>query len=234
MPAMPSQEVAAVDDGRTPPTRPRKRGTTSRPRGRHSGDVLLDAASALMIERNSITITFTEIAARAGLNSALIHYRFGGKDGLFRALIERDVGGTFPMLADLVRADLPAVRKLDLHIRAITQTYFDHPYINRLVAVLAQDVEGEGARFVSERVVRPLHEAQAAILAQGQAEGVFRAVDPMLFYFSLIGACDHLFQARYALKWAFAVGDIDDTLRRDYAQHVLGLLMGSLMVRPGE
>jgi AcrR family transcriptional regulator len=231
---MPSQEVAAADHGRTPPARSRKGSATSRRRGRHSGDVLLDAASALMIERNSITVTFAEIAARAGLNSALIHYRFGGKDGLFRALIERDVGGTFPMLAELVRADLPAVRKLDLHIRAITQTYFDHPYINRLVAVLTQDVEGEGARFVSERVVRPLHEAQAAILAQGQAEGVFRAVDPMLFYFSLIGACDHLFQARYALKWAFAVGDIDDSLRRDYAQHVLGLLMGSLMVRPGE
>ncbi|WP_066712541.1 TetR family transcriptional regulator [Sphingomonas adhaesiva] len=231
---MPSQEVAAADHGRTPPARSRKRSTTSRRRGRHSGDVLLDAASARMIERNSITVTFAEIAARAGLNSALIHYRFGGKDGLFRALIERDVGGTFPMLAELVAADLPAVRKLDLHIRAITQTYFDHPYINRLVAVLTQDVEGEGARFVSERVVRPLHEAQAAILAQGQAEGVFRAVDPMLFYFSLIGACDHLFQARYALKWAFAVGDIDDSLRRDYAQHVLGLLMGSLMVRPGE
>lgn len=231
---MPSQEVAAADHGRTPPARSRKRSTTSRRRGRHSGDVLLDAASALMIERNSITVTFAEIAARAGLNSALIHYRFGGKDGLFRALIERDVGGTFPMLAELVAADLPAVRKLDLHIRAITQTYFDHPYINRLVAVLTQDVEGEGARFVSERVVRPLHEAQAAILAQGQAEGVFRAVDPMLFYFSLIGACDHLFQARYALKWAFAVGDIDGSLRRDYAQHVLGLLMGSLMVRPGE
>ncbi|PZU77551.1 MAG: TetR family transcriptional regulator [Sphingomonas sp.] len=219
MPAMPSQEVAAADHGRTPPARSRKRSTTSRRRGRHSGDVLLDAASALMIERNSITVTFAEIAARAGLNSALI---------------ERDVGGTFPMLAELVAADLPAVRKLDLHIRAITQTYFDHPYINRLVAVLTQDVEGEGARFVSERVVRPLHEAQAAILAQGQAEGVFRAVDPMLFYFSLIGACDHLFQARYALKWAFAVGDIDGSLRRDYAQHVLGLLMGSLMVRPGE
>ncbi|WP_286880918.1 hypothetical protein [Sphingomonas sp.] len=216
---MPSQEVAAADHGRTPPARSRKRSTTSRRRGRHSGDVLLDAASALMIERNSITVTFAEIAARAGLNSALI---------------ERDVGGTFPMLAELVAADLPAVRKLDLHIRAITQTYFDHPYINRLVAVLTQDVEGEGARFVSERVVRPLHEAQAAILAQGQAEGVFRAVDPMLFYFSLIGACDHLFQARYALKWAFAVGDIDGSLRRDYAQHVLGLLMGSLMVRPGE
>lgn len=231
---MPSQEVAAVDQGGAPPARSRKGSATSRRRGRHSGDVLLDAASALMIERNSITVTFAEIAARAGLYSALIHYRFGGKDGLFRALIERDVGGTFPMLAELVRADLPAVRKLDLHIRAITQTYFDHPYINRLVAVLTQDVEGEGARFVSERVVRPLHEAQAAILAQGQAEGVFRAVDPMLFYFSLIGACDHLFQARYALKWAFAVGDIDDSLRRDYAQHVLGLLMGSLMVRPGE
>ncbi|MEH3038311.1 MAG: TetR family transcriptional regulator [Sphingomonas adhaesiva] len=208
--------------GARAPVRPRKRD------GRHSGDVLLDAASGLMIERNSITVTFNEIAARAGLNSALIHYRFGGKSGLFRALISRDVGGTFPMLEDLVAADLPAEEKLTRHIQAIIKTYFEHPYLNRLIAALSQEVDGEGARFISERVVQPLARAQAAILAQGEAEGVFRHIDPMLFYFSLIGACDHLFQARYALKWAFGVPDIDDALRRDYARHVIALLLDSV------
>ncbi len=208
--------------GARAPVRPRKRD------GRHSGDVLLEAASALMIERNSITITFTEIAARAGLNSALIHYRFGGKSGLFRALISRDVGGTFPALEDLVAADLPAEEKLIRHIHGIIKTYFEHPYINRLIAALSQEVDGDGARFISERVVQPLARAQGAILAQGEAEGVFRRIDPMLFYFSLIGACDHLFQARYALKWAFGVADIDDALRRDYARHVIALLLDSV------
>ena len=95
---MPSQS-AAVPGRSRPDARPRRRRHK-----RHSGDVLLDAASALMIERNSITVTFSDIAARAQLNSALIHYRFGGKAGLFRALIERDVGGTFPHLDDLVTA----------------------------------------------------------------------------------------------------------------------------------
>jgi AcrR family transcriptional regulator len=223
---MPSQS-AAVPGRSRPDARPRRRR-----HNRHSGDVLLDAASALMIERNSITVTFSDIAARAQLNSALIHYRFGGKAGLFRALIERDVGGTFPHLDDLVTAPLPAVEKMTRHIQAIIKVYFEHPYLNRLLAALSQDVDGEGARFISERVVLPLTRAQTAILAQGQAEGVFRAVDPMLFYFSLIGACDHLFQARYALKWAFGGGDVDDALRRRYARHVTELLLeGMLAVR---
>ncbi len=216
---MPSLTAGAPARG---PGKPRKRD------GRHSGDVLLETASALMIERNSINFTFAEIAARAGLNSALIHYRFGGKAGLFRALIDRDVGGTFPALEELVAADLPAEEKLTRHIQAIIKVYFEHPYLNRLIAALSQEVDGEGARFISERVVQPLAGAQAAILAQGAAEGVFRRIDPMLFYFSLIGACDHLFQARYALKWAFGVADIDDALRRDYARHVVALLLDSV------
>lgn len=200
--------------------------------GRTSADVLLDAASALMAERNSVDITFADIAARSGLNSALIHYRFGGKMGLFRALLERDAGATFPHLERLVAADLPAVEKLTHHIHGVIKVYFRYPYMNRLIAALAVETDSETARFMSERFTRPLAAAQRAILEQGEREGVFRPVDPMLFHFSLIGACDYLFTARHALKWAFGVSDIDDALRRRYADHITGQLLHSILKAP--
>lgn len=213
--------------GRAGATTPRT-GTEART----SADVLLDAASALMAERNSVDITFTDIAARSGLNSALIHYRFGGKAGLFRALLERDAGATFPHLQRLVAADLPAIEKLTHHIHGVIKVYFRHPYMNRLIAALAVETDSDTARFMSERFTRPLAAAQRAILEQGEREGVFRAIDPMLFHFSLIGACDYLFTARHALKWAFGVGEIDDTLRRRYADHITGQLLHSVLKRP--
>ncbi|MBE7186421.1 MAG: TetR family transcriptional regulator [Methylobacterium mesophilicum] len=199
---------------------------------RTSADVLLDAASALMAERNSVDITFTDIAARSGLNSALIHYRFGGKAGLFRALLERDAGAAFPHLERLVASDLPAVEKLTHHIHGVIRLYFRYPYMNRLIAALAVETNSDTARFMSERFTRPLAAAQGAILEQGVREGVFRPVDPMLFHFSLIGACDYLFTARHALKWAFGVDEIDDALRRRYAAHITGQLLHSVVAAP--
>lgn len=199
---------------------------------RTSADVLLDAASALMAERNSVDITFADIATRSGLNSALIHYRFGGKAGLFRALLERDAGATFPHLERLVAADLPAIEKLTHHVHGVIKVYFRYPYMNRLIAALAVETDSDTARFMSERFTRPLAAAQRAILEQGEREGVFRAIDPMLFHFSLIGACDYLFTARHALKWAFGVGEIDDALRRRYAAHITAQLLHSVLKAP--
>ncbi len=43
---------------------------------------LLVAAGDLMIERNSTDISLSDIAEKSGVNSALVKYHFGNKDGL--------------------------------------------------------------------------------------------------------------------------------------------------------
>ncbi|WP_333885540.1 TetR family transcriptional regulator [Sphingobium yanoikuyae] len=198
----------------------------------NSADLLLDATSALMIERNTVDVTFVEIAQKSGLNAALIRYHFGSKLGMFMALLERDAGPTFDDLERLVQSDMDAAQKLRHHVHGIIKVYFRYPYMNRLVAALAVETDSQTARFISERFSRPLANAQKAILEQGEAEGLFRKLDPMLFYFSLVGACDHLFNARHSLKYVFGIEDIDDDLRRAYAAHVTGILMRSVLVQP--
>ncbi|WP_431469644.1 TetR family transcriptional regulator [Sphingosinithalassobacter sp. LHW66-3] len=195
-----------------------------------SADALLNATSALMTERNSVDVTFVDIAQRSGLNSALIRYHFGNKAGLFMALLERDAGGTFGNLDALVEADMPAPQKMRHHISGVIKTYYRYPYMNRLVGALSIDTDSETARFIAERFTKPLAAAQKAILEQGVREGVFRDVDPMLFYFSLIGACDHLFHARHSLKYAFGIDEITDEMRRGYADHITELLMESILL----
>ncbi len=192
---------------------------------RHSGDVLLETASRLMTEGDTINVTFVEIARASGLNSALIHYRFGGKHGLFRALIERDVGAGLDGLEALVAADMGAAEKLERHVVGVVRLFARNPYLSRLIAALAVETEGDSARFLSERLTRPVAAAQRAILQQGEAEGVFRAVDPMLFYMTLIGACDHPFVARGALKWVFGIERVDDALAERHARHVAATML---------
>lgn len=62
---------------------------------------LLKAASSLMIERGSVDISLSEIAERARLNSALVKYYFGNKNGLILALIEDVLGGALKKMAGL-------------------------------------------------------------------------------------------------------------------------------------
>ena len=43
-----------------------------------------------MSDRHSIDVSLSEIAGHSGLNSALVKYYFGNKDGLLLALVERE------------------------------------------------------------------------------------------------------------------------------------------------
>lgn len=209
----------------TPPTRGRPRDSSSR-------DQLLDAAASLMSERGSVNFTFTDISARANLNSALIRYNFGSKEGLLMALLDRDAGSTFKALDALINSDLDAVSKLRHHIEGVIKIYHRHPYMNRLIGALSTEIDSDTARFMSEQFTKPLAEAQRVILTQGLEEGVFRQIDPTFFYFSLIGACDHLFHARSALKHAFGIDQIDEDMRARYARHLIDLLLGSVLREP--
>jgi len=203
----------------------------SRPVGRPntgSREKLLDAAGALMIERDSIDIPVADIAARADLNPQLIRYYFDGKQGLLVALLHRVATKALADLKSLVVADLPPVRKLEMHLAGVVSTYFRYPYTNRLLHALLLDQHAKAAAEVSRFFVEPLVEAQADLLRMAVEAGCIRRVDPMLFYFSVIGACDFLFSSRHTLEKVFGVGEIDDELRRRYARHMVELVMSGV------
>ena len=61
-------------------------------RSERSTNALLDAAAALIVERVFGALTLAAIGERAGYSRGLVTARFGSKDGLVDALIERIVG----------------------------------------------------------------------------------------------------------------------------------------------
>jgi AcrR family transcriptional regulator len=207
---------------RKPKTRPVGRPNTG------SREKLLDAASALMIERDSIDVPVADIAERAGLNPQLIRYYFGGKQGLLVALLHQVATKALAGLKALVLSDLPPVRKLEMHLAGIVATYFRYPYTNRLLHALLLDEDATASAEVTRFFVEPLVAGQAELLRMAAEAGCIRRVDPMLFYFSVIGACDFLFSSRHTLEKVFGVHQIGDDLRRRYARHMADLVLSGL------
>lgn len=196
--------------------------------GESARDQLLEAASDLMTERTSVDITLSDLATRSGLNAALVKYYFGGKNGLLLEVLRKVLGPPMQELEPLLTLPLSAEEKLRIHISGVVNTYFRYPYVTRLMHYLLAEDDAEYGRVIAEEFSRPLADAQAAILAEGVREGVFREVDPMLFYFSLIGACDHLFYGRYSLQHVFGVEGIDLDLKRRYVDHLYGIISQGL------
>ena len=185
---------------------------------------LLDAASALLGERDNLDVSLVEIAARSGLNHGLVGYYFGGKEGLLTALLERDALTALAALERLVASPLPPEHKLERHIRGVIQTYYRFPYINRLINRL-QSESPETAELLARVFIAPLQALQYRIVAEGIAVGRFRRVDPWFLYHAVIGMCEFVFQSRSTLPFLDGARPLTPETCDAYAAHVLNLVL---------
>lgn len=201
------------------------------PSGRAAtAEKLLVAASELMIERSSIEISLSDIAQKSGVNAALVKYHFGNKDGLLLALLARDAATEVANLEYLLAQPITPTAKLKLHIGGIIRAYHRFPYMNRLIHYLLHESTAESADEVSKFFVAPLLDFHRRLLAEGVEAGEFRGTDPVLFYTSLIGACDHLFFGRHAMSRATGVGPVTEEVCRKYIKHMEALICGGILV----
>lgn len=189
---------------------------------------LLQAAAALMSERGSIEVSLSEIAQKSHLNSALVKYYFGSKNGLMMELVKEILGRALIQMSELVEMDLDPVEKLKLHIKGIITVYFRYPFVNRLIHAMFQTPDT--AKEVAETISKPLAETQRRLLEEAVAQGRIREIDPMLFYFIVLGACDHLFFGQHILHHCFGVDEIDDDLRRRYTDTLLDMVLTGLLI----
>ena len=194
-----------------------------------TAEKLLVAASELMIERSSIEVSLSDIAQKSGVNAALVKYHFGNKDGLLLALLARDAATEVTQLEYLLAQTITPTEKLKLHIGGIIRAYHRFPYMNRLIHYLLHESNADAADAVSKFFIAPLLGFHRRLLAQGIQAGEFRTIDPVLFYTSLIGACDHLFFGRHAMSRASGVGPVTDEVCRQYIRHMEALICGGML-----
>ena len=90
---------------------------------------ILDAAHVVFLRSGTAGARTQEIAAEAGVNSALLHYYFRSKERLAEAVFRRAAGELFPVVAGVLASDLP----LDEKVRKVVAIELDRlsrtPYL---------------------------------------------------------------------------------------------------------
>lgn len=193
-------------------------------------ELLLQTASNIMRDGDVVDISLSELSLRSGLNSALVKYYFGNKAGLLKALLDRNMESIVKSVdALLAKDDMGPEAKLRLHISKCIDTYYDYPYINRLLMRLVRDSDEAEAKRIADRYLLPLYHAYNRFIGDGVKIGVFRPIDPQLFYFTLTGAADRFFSARLVLKHCFDQDTLSEDLRDSYREHTIDLIMAGIL-----
>jgi AcrR family transcriptional regulator len=192
---------------------------------------LLDTASEIMREGDIVDVSLSDLSCRSGLNSALVKYYFGNKAGLLKALLERDMADIVRSVDALLGKDMEPEAKLRRHMDAVVDTFFRTPYIHRLLMrMIRESAPGEAQRLADSYLV-PLLRAYERLISDGVEKGVFRAVDPQLFYFTVIGAADRFFSARLVLRHCSGTDVLDEGLRDRYRSHLNDFVLAGILVQ---
>jgi len=139
-----------------------------------------------------------EIANEAGINKALLHYYFRGKDKLFEAVFLQAASTFLPAIKDVLERDLPFDQKIVMFVNTYVDVLMANPYIP---AFVIQELNNDPARFVGllkNYGVNPL-----PMLLQIEHEialGHIRKMNADHFMVNLLGMCLFPFIARPVVK----------------------------------
>jgi AcrR family transcriptional regulator len=168
-------------------------GNASRPRGRpkaedspaSSDEILLVALRAFATHGYDGT-SVRELNQQLGVSHNLLNRRFGSKEQLWRATVDRWIGEVVAELATAISDDqgedpLEAVRRL---IVGFIEVNARRPEIARLMNI-ESSIDGPRLHYLFDRFIGPWAAAARLLIDQLVAAGRIRAVPPATLFFLL-------------------------------------------------
>ncbi len=147
---------------------------------------LLAAARSLFLRYGFRAVSSRQVAAAAGVNPAMIHYYFSGKEGLYRAMLESAIAPVLSrlqgMLGDPQSADLEALVRTYMGVLAA------NPWIPGLIVREVLTVDGSFRQtFVRDFAAR-FAPMVRSVVGREVGRGKLRAdLDPSLTVVSMLG-----------------------------------------------
>jgi len=177
---------AAPRRGTTPSARGRRQAAKVEPPRDTRGDVFLAAAHAFSA-RGFDGVGVDDIARDARVNKAMIYYHFKDKLTLYREIVRDMLRQTGDRLQAIANDPGPA----DERLRQFIETWVDLKESRAWLPTLMLREMAEGAPHLDLEtlgMMRTVFAAFGRIVADGQAQGIFRRdAHPILSYLSTIG-----------------------------------------------
>jgi TetR/AcrR family transcriptional regulator len=153
---------------------------------------LVAAATPLFAEKGYNGVSVRALAAASGINLSMISYYFGGKEGLYAAVLNEQFA-TLKRVVEIKNMEADPLRKFELYVRATVARYRKNPYLLRFYT---SELTNPTPCF--DTIVKPAIKGVVQILLETFTEGLsheqFReGLDPTDTVLALAGMINFYF-----------------------------------------
>lgn len=154
---------------------------------------IIEAATVLFANEGMHGTSTRDIARASGMNLSLISYYFGGKEGLYRTVIQEFVLKIFKQIAvvanEFDQAEVTA-KSIERAIRSLVETIIDMRVANPHMAKIMTREKLAGMPFsreIHESMMMNAGEKIESIISRGQRAGVInKKINPRFFILCLV------------------------------------------------
>ena len=147
---------------------------------------LIEAARSLFLRYGFRAVSSRQVAASAGVNPAMIHYYFGDKDGLYRAMLESAISPVITRLMAMLGD--PASVDIEGLVRTYMRVLAANPWIPGLIVREVLSPEGSYRQAFIRDFAGRFAPMLRTIVAREIERGRLRNdLDPALSVVSLLG-----------------------------------------------
>ncbi len=167
---------------------------------------ILDAAELEFARHGLYGARLSAIAKAAGVTTAMIHYYFESKEGLYKAVLQRPAAELATEFALLNLDELLPTEALGKMIGVAIAYEAKHPHRQMLWFQEASQNRGEYIKL-SQQNMAEVHSYLFKVLERGIRDGSFRQVDPALTGLHIISICIFYFIAHE--NWKHLTPEVD-------------------------
>ncbi|MDD4637260.1 MAG: TetR/AcrR family transcriptional regulator [Bacteroidales bacterium] len=150
--------------------------------------IILDAAEIEFLDKGFALAKTTEIAARAGVNHALLHYYFRTKENLFEKVFELKVRELSESLQVIIGKDSPFMDRVKGGIEAHFDFIASNPKLPHFIfnELIQNPRRLEKCKPMIAPVLAAIYNTMKIGIAKSVKEGIIRDIDPMHLMYDIV------------------------------------------------
>lgn len=166
---------------------------------KNTEEKIFEAAQEVFVQKGFDGTRMQDIAEKAGLNKALLHYYYRTKEKLFNAILVKVFNHFIPKVFSFLESDASVFEKIEFFVHTYIDVIQKNPYIPNFVlhelnrdpdnlARLLGDVTGVTERNAFQKI--------GVLINQEVEKGTIRPIAPEQLIVNMIGLCIFPFVAR--------------------------------------